>query len=89
MRSAWDIKLVDQRRWNEYAATNGCFHVQNKLGRGHRDKVQQFMTITGAKYFIHTTTFLFLVLILMGLLGDSSCIQGLRDSVHLWLLVLV
>ncbi|KAL4553960.1 hypothetical protein LXL04_039337 [Taraxacum kok-saghyz] len=27
-----------------------CFHhcKQNKLGRGHRDKVQQFMTITGA-----------------------------------------
>jgi hypothetical protein len=23
--------------------------VQNKLGRGHRDKVQQFMNIAGAK----------------------------------------
>lgn len=27
------------------------FALQNKLGRGHRDKVQQFMTITGARYF--------------------------------------
>ena len=24
--------------------------VQYKLGRGNRDKVQQFMTITGARY---------------------------------------
>ncbi|CAI9087989.1 OLC1v1022210C1 [Oldenlandia corymbosa var. corymbosa] len=32
------------------------FMLQNKLGRGHRDKVQQFMTITGAseKIAIHS-----------------------------------
>lgn len=29
-------------------------NVQNNFGRGHRDKVQQFMRIAGAKYSFYT-----------------------------------
>lgn len=32
--------------WNLFL----CIGVQNKLSRGQRDKIQQFMTIAGAKY---------------------------------------
>ncbi|KAG0580802.1 hypothetical protein M758_4G205000 [Ceratodon purpureus] len=40
------LQAMSEFRYKSFL--RACSYVQNKLGRGHRDKVQQFMTIAGA-----------------------------------------
>lgn len=61
--------------WNLFL----CIGVQNKLSRGQRDKIQQFMTIAGAKYCPVSN----LTVCYVGL-----CIPGLSRLLFLSLLLL-